>query len=109
MAKKAQPNADKRGMSKMDAVRAILKVTPHIKPTELSKTAKQQFGLDISPKMAATYRYHLQRTELHTQRKAMRAAAGPVTNDKSTGIDDLLRAGRTLGWKRVKEIVDQLV
>ena len=107
--KKAENSAPGTPMSKMDAVRAVLRADPHIKPTALSKTAKSQYGVDISPKMAATYRYHIQRSEKRSQRKAVRAAAGPVSTEKSAGIDNLLRAAQILGWQRVKDIVDQVV
>src|SRR5262249_25560063 len=107
MAKKN--GTDGRAMTKMDAVRAILLADSQAKASDISQRAKSQYGLEISPKMAATYRYHIQREGRKKERKAARAAAGPATADQSGGIDHLLKAGRTLGWRRVKEIVDSLV
>ncbi len=68
---------------------------------------KSQFSMHLSPKVAGTYRYHIQKTARLKQRKAVRAAAeAQGMPGKTDGIDHLLRAAEKLGWKRVKEIVD---
>src|SRR5437868_1242022 len=101
---------DGKPKNKMQAVRQILESTPHATGSEISRLMKSQFSLDINPKVAGTYRYHILKTARRKQRKAARAAAGaqgrPVEAD---GIDHLIRAAEKMGWKRVKEIVDGLL
>ena len=91
--------------SKMDGVRQILAANPTAKGSEISKLMKSQFGMSMNPKVAGTYRYHIQKAARRNQRKAVRAVAG-VLPGKTDGLDFLLRAAEKLGWKRVKEIVD---
>jgi hypothetical protein len=95
------------GLSKMDAVRQILAAKADSTASEITEQAKTKFGVDINPKMAATYRYHILSKDRRKQRKAVRAvqAANPSSTDASDGVDDLLRAARKLGWQRVGEIV----
>ena len=63
--------------------------------------------MELSPKVAGTYRYHVQKEARRNQRKAVRAVAGPHgMPGKTDGLDHLLRAAEKLGWRRVKEIVD---
>src|SRR5882762_873383 len=99
-----------RPKNKMQAVRQILDASPTTTGSEISRLMKSQFGLSMTPKVAGTYRYHIQKTARRNQRKAARAVAGhqgvPVKTD---GLDHLLRAAERLGWKRVKEIVDGIL
>src|SRR5882672_3175117 len=103
----ARPKSDAaNGMprSKMDAVRQILAATPNATGSEIARLMKSQFNLEMNPKVAGTYRYHIQKTARRQQRKAARAVAGAHgVPGKSDGIDHLLRAAEKLGWKRVKE------
>jgi hypothetical protein len=38
-----------------------------------------------------------------------RRIAPPRAKDEAGGLDDLLRAAQKLGWRRVKEIMDQVL
>jgi len=106
MAKK-KSRANGKPPSKMEVVRQILASDPNAKAGSISEQAKAKHGVDINPKMAATYRYHVLSKQSRKNRKVVRAvqAAKPATTDKSDGVDDLLRAARKLGWQRVNEIV----
>ena len=93
--------------SKMAGVRQILAVNPTATGSEISKLMKSQFRMSMNPKVAGTYRYHIQKAARRNQRKAVRAVAGAQgLPGKTDGLDFLLRAAEKLGWKRVKEIVD---
>ena len=93
--------------NKMHAVREILRTSPGAKPSEISQRAKTEYGVDITPKMAGTYRYHIMGKQRRANRRAVRAAAQMSgSGGRSDGLDHLLRAAETLGWRRVKEIVD---
>jgi hypothetical protein len=104
MAKKSSGNGKP---SKMEVVRQILGKNPNAKASEITEQAKVTHGVEIDPKMAGTYRYHVLSKQRRKQRKTVRAvqAANPSATDKSDGVDDLLRAARKLGWQRVSEIV----
>ncbi len=92
----------KRG-AKMAAVKAIVAANPKVTASEISRLAKAEHGVDIHPKMAGTYRYHILKGERTQRRKAARAIGAGGNTD---GLDHLLRAAEKLGWKRVKEIVE---
>lgn len=106
MAKKSSSNG--KQLPKMEVVRAILKKNPQAKASDIAAQAKAEHGVEINAKMAGTYRYHVLSKEHRRQRKTVRAvqAANPSPNDKTDGVDDLLRAARKLGWQRVQEIVN---
>jgi hypothetical protein len=105
--KKSQRAANGQPSSKMEAVRQILAADPNTKANEISVQAQAKYGIEINPKMAGTYRYHVLSKLRRKQRKVVRAvqAANPAATDLSDGVDDLLRAARKLGWQRVNEIV----
>jgi hypothetical protein len=105
MASKSPANG--KTFSKMEAVRQIVTADPNTKASDIVEKARAKFGVDITPQMASTYRYHILSKQHRKQRKAVRKvqAANPATTDASNGVDDLLRAARKLGWKRVNEIV----
>ena len=107
MSKKQQRTANGQPLNKMEAVRQIVAANPNIKSSEISAQAKAKYGIEINPKMAATYRYHVVSKLRRKNRKVVRAvqAAHPDSSDSSDGVDDLLRAARKLGWQRVNEIV----
>ncbi len=106
MVKKSSNNG--KPLSKMEVVRQILKKNANAKASEISEEAMATHGVEISAKVAGTYRYHVLSKDRRQQRKTVRAvqAANPSANDKSDGVDDLLRAARKLGWQRVQEIVN---
>jgi hypothetical protein len=103
----AKKKSSSSGLSKMEAVRQILAADPNAKANTITEQAKAKYGIEINPKMAATYRYHVMSKTRRKQRKVVRAvqAANPASTDKSDGVDDLLRAARKLGWNRINEIV----
>jgi hypothetical protein len=105
MAKKSSSNG--KPISKMEVVRQILGKNPNAKASEIAEQAKAAHGVEIDPKMASTYRYHVLSKQRRKQRRTVRAvqAANPSATDNSDGVDDLLRAARKLGWQRVSEIV----
>ena len=102
---KGAPNG--QPLSKMEAVRQILTADPNAKASDITAQAKAKYRIEINPKMAGTYRYHVLSKLRRKQRKVVRAvqAANPAATDASDGVDDLLRAARKLGWQRVSEIV----
>lgn len=109
MAKKKTSNG--KPLNKMEVVRQILAANPNAKASEIAHEAKTKHSVDIEPKMAGTYRYHVLSKQRRVQRKAVRAvqAANPSATDTSDGVDDLLRAARKLGWQRVNEIVQGIL
>lgn len=106
MAKNGKPG------NKVAAAREIMKASPHLSAAELRQSMKDQYGIDISAKVAGTYRYHLRKEMGQKQRRAVKAASGVPAGQsiRSTdGLDDLLQAANKLGWQRVKEIVDKVL
>ena len=100
---KAARRSNGQGVNKMEAVRQILAADPNAKAKEISEQAKTKFGVDINPKMAATYRYHVLSKSRRKQRKAVRAVQkkNPAASDTGHGVDHLLRAAGKLGWQRM--------
>ena len=76
--------------SKMAGVRQILAANPTATGSEISKLMKSQFGMSMNPKVAGTYRYHVQKAARRNQRKAVRAVAGA-----QAGSLEILCAPRT--------------
>jgi hypothetical protein len=97
------------GQSKMEAVRNILKKNQAAMPGEITQQVKEQFGIDITPKMASTYKYHIQRKAGKRRGGCRWAQAETTGNSVASGLDDLLRAADKLGWQRVKEVVDKVI
>src|SRR5206468_455932 len=65
---KARAENDKP-KNKTQAVRQILEATPTAAGSEISRLMKSQFNLDMNPKVAGTYRYHIQKSKRRSQRK----------------------------------------
>jgi hypothetical protein len=103
------------GRNKMEAARRVLEQTPRATAGELSRAVREQFGLNLNPKMASTYKYHIQKkTKSAGKRSAIRsnpsvADTGSSQTAQAAGVDDLLRAAQKLGWQRVKEVVDLVI
>jgi hypothetical protein len=104
--------------SKMDGARQLLERNPKITAAELSSSMKSEFGMDLDPRSASSYRYSIikKRGKITRSRKA---TVAPVARERLSvisgrsndegGLDDLLRAAQKLGWKRVKEVVDGII
>ena len=107
MPKRQGKSTNGEPISKMDAVRQVLAADSNAKAREISDQVKAKFGIDLDPKMAATYRYHIKSKSRRKQRRAVRAvqAKSPAASDTGHGVDDLLRAASKLGWQRINEIV----
>ena len=103
------------GRNKMEAARRVLQQTPGATAGELSRAVKEQFSLNLTPKMASTYKYHIQKKSKSAgKRNAMPSNAGVAgtggsQSAQAAGVDDLLRAAQKLGWQRVKEVVDLVI
>ena len=101
------------GRNKMEAARRVLEQTPGATAGELSRAVKVQFGLNLNPKMASTYKYNIQKkTKSAGKSSPIRSEAGVAGaghSDQAAGVDDLLRAAQKLGWHRVKEVVDLVI
>jgi hypothetical protein len=98
----------------MEAARRVLEQTPGASAGELSRAVKEQFALNLSPKMASTYKYHIQKKAKSAKRRAISSNAGAASVggsqiDQAAGVDDLLSAAQKLGWQRVKEVVDLVI
>jgi hypothetical protein len=99
----------------MEAARRVLEATPDATAGELSRAVREQFGLNLTPKMASTYKYHIQKqTKSAGKRSPIRsdpsvASTGGSQSAQAAGVDDLLRAAQKLGWHRVKEVVDLVI
>jgi heme oxygenase len=102
------------GHNKMEAARRVLEVTPGATAGELSRAVRKQFGLNLNPKMASTYKYHIQKKAKSAKHSAIRgdlgvAGTGGSQTAQAAGVDDLLQAAQKLGWHRVKEVVDLVI
>jgi hypothetical protein len=103
------------GRNKMEAARRVLGQTPGATAGELSRAVREQFGLNLNPKMASTYKYHIQKKTKYvgmgspTGSNASIAGTGGSQAAQAAGVDDLLSAAQKLGWRRVKEVVDLVI
>jgi hypothetical protein len=102
-------------MSKMAAVREILSTNPQATPSEIvALLAKQK--LKISENVAANYKSVINRRLEHRKRRfGAVSTIAPTASVESipksaTGLDpavvDLLKAGKELGWDKVRTIAD---
>jgi hypothetical protein len=111
-----------RPESKIEAARQLLARNPNVTASELSQAMKAEFGMDISPDVASTYRYTILKKQGKKPRRRQRKRRAPAAavvptavaqNDgggsEQGGLNDLLSAAGKLGWKRVKEIVDRVI
>jgi hypothetical protein len=102
----------------MAAARQVLERNPAASAAEISAALRTEFGMDLSPKAASSYRYSILKKQGGRRRRRRREAAGASAStasvrndtghggDEQGGINDLLRAAQKLGWRRVKEVVD---
>jgi hypothetical protein len=102
----------------MEAVRMILGRTPEATGSQIAKAAMEEFGIEISGKKASAYKSMLKSRRKAARKRAPSPAApapapvaAPVAKarDEQGGVNDLLSAAQKLGWKRVKQIVDQVL
>ncbi|MDB5389574.1 MAG: hypothetical protein JWM11_5220 [Planctomycetaceae bacterium] len=107
MAKKTTGSKIEEPKTKMAAVREILEADPNATPKQITERAKSKYNIEIQPKIAGTYRYHIVSKSRRQHRKVVRAvqAKNPSPTDSTHGVDDLLRAAGKLGWQRINEIV----
>ena len=45
----------------MEAARRVLQATPAATAGEISRAVKKEYGLNLSPKTASTYKYYIQK------------------------------------------------
>jgi hypothetical protein len=98
----------------MEAARRVLQATPTATAGEISRAVKKEYGLNLSPKTASTYKYYIQKKSKSAgTRSPVRSTAGSSDiggrTSQAAGVDDLLRAAQKLGWRRVKEVVDLVI
>jgi hypothetical protein len=108
----------------MEGVRILLGRDPAMTAAQIVENLKAEFDIDMNQGTAQSYRYTVLkkmngrkggRRKKRSRNKQVEAAAAPIavaaepTTDYEGGLDDLLRAARTLGWRRVKEITDQVI
>src|SRR5262245_36994228 len=116
--KKTSDNGQGKPESKMDGVRILLGRNRKMKASEIAAAMKSEFGMDMNAATASSYRYSiLGKTKRTKRRKAATPANAepspiavhqPVIDDAGA-LDDLLRAAQTVGWRRIKEVVDQVI
>jgi hypothetical protein len=113
-------------LNKMAAVRKILSANPNASPNEIvSALTKQKMKIAIG--VASTYKSviragakkstpkaHARKAQASKKPAASKPQAAPSTNGSgSHGLDpsvvEILKAGRSLGWKTVKSIVDLML
>jgi hypothetical protein len=113
-------------LNKMAAVRKILSANPSVSPNEIvSALAKQK--MKITTGVAANYRSVIraeakkaapkaQASEPQAPKKpaAPKPHAAPSSNGSGShglepGVVEILKAGRSLGWKKVQSIVDLML
>jgi hypothetical protein len=113
--KKGAPGTNGTGkkQTKLGAARVVMRSTPTATAPEMARSVKEQFGFDLTPKMAANYRYTALKEMggRRGRRGAVAASAARTTTPRNeqAGIDDLLQAAQKLGWQRVKEVVDSVI
>ncbi|CAN5267080.1 hypothetical protein BH10PLA2_BH10PLA2_00990 [soil metagenome] len=107
--------------NKMAAVRELLSSKPDATPTEIvAALAKQK--MQISEGVASNYKSVIKAGPKRAKKKGRKVAArmaaeqpelapAPISRaTRKTGLDpavvDLLKAGKTLGWDKVKSIVE---
>ena len=93
MAAKNNGTGGARG-SKMNAVREILRVVPNAKASEIARRAEAEYGVEITPKVAGTYRYHIMSRQRREQRKAVRSRRRPSRDAGQNGRPRPSAAGR---------------
>ena len=75
--RKTQNQSNGVGDNKMEAARRVLRHTPKITAGELSRAVMEQFGLELPPKMASTYKYNIEKSSrTRGRRSAVRSDAG---------------------------------
>jgi hypothetical protein len=96
----------------MEAARRVLQATPAATAGEISRAVKKEYGLNLSPKTASTYKYYIQKKSKSAGRRSpARSTAGSTSTGggQAAGVNDLLSAAQKLGWRRVKEVVDLVI
>jgi hypothetical protein len=99
-------------MSKMAAVRAILSKNPKATPTEIvAILAKQK--MKMSEGVASNYKSIIKNKRKRRKKNkgapvavAMEATAGPEAHGLEPAVVDLLKAGKELGWNKVRSIAE---
>jgi hypothetical protein len=110
--RKTQNQSNGVGDNKMEAARRVLQDTPKITAGELSRAVLEQYGLDLPPKMASTYKYNIEKSaRKRGRRSGVRSDVSVAQKPPSegAGVDDLLQAAQKLGWQRIKEVVDLVI
>jgi hypothetical protein len=100
-------------MSKMAAVRAILKENPALTASEIV-TALARQKIKISEGVASNYKSVIKaKLKRRKKRMAVAAAAEPIAVTGESGshglepaLVELLKAGKELGWGKVRSIVE---
>ena len=87
----------KKARNKMDAARLVLRGNPGISAKELKQALESEFGMKMTPKMAYNYKFKISHELGHS------------ANGASSGLDDLIRAARALGWSRIKAIAEGIL
>ncbi|CAN5155761.1 hypothetical protein BH10PLA2_BH10PLA2_28070 [soil metagenome] len=107
--------------NKMAAVRELLSSNPDATPPEIVAALKKQ-KIEISEGVASNYKSVIKAGPKRSKKKGRKVAAkitvaepelapAPISRTtRKTGLDpavvDLLKAGKTLGWDKVKSIVE---
>jgi hypothetical protein len=102
----------KKARNKMDAARMVLRSNPEISARDLKQTLESEFGMKMTPKMAYNYRFKISHELGHPvngNAGAAHANGHGAVHGAASGLDDLIRAARSLGWNRIKAIADGIL
>jgi hypothetical protein len=117
--KKRQGESNGKAQNKLGAVRTVMERSPTAGAGEIRSAVKEEFNIELSPKMASNYRYMVLKERgkagRGTKPKAAATTAAPAAAPAraraydQSGLDDLLQAASKLGWRRVKQVVDDII
>ena len=102
----------KKARNKMDAARLVLRGNPGISAKELKQALESEFGMKMTPKMAYNYKFKISQEfghGLNGNGSAAHASVRPAVDGSAAGLDDLIRAARSLGWSRIKAIAEGIL
>jgi hypothetical protein len=96
----------------MDAARLVLRSNPSISAKELKQALEAEFGMKMTPKMAYNYKFKISNEiaqSANGNQGTSNTLAHAAATGASSGLDDLIRAARTLGWSRIKAIAEGIL
>lgn len=94
--------------NKMQAVRELVSVNPQISPKEIVKTLAKQ-KIKMTTTVASNYKSVLKRSGKKRGPKAKKSISGRTITVSNGGLEELIAAAKSLGWKKVKDIAESVL